>query len=303
VRRATTIAAVLGAAALPLATVAADEAHDRISATVRGHAVAAADELSIELTVSESAESAEEAERRYRETLSHVLAALGKGDPKLVSETKRRPKKRASDEDAPKPKRAPNPDDDDDEAPPPRKKPAKKKKADETDDGDEAPAKKPKKAEDKKAEDEAPEKKDDGKKDDAKKDETPIAFDVREGSVSIGVRTPDPNQARMRRMGVNQPGPKEEPQVRFSSTITIALKEISKFDSKVVRKQFAMLVDKAVLQGAELGFGSEGDSTPAVIKFSIKDPYNFQPTQLLQGEDVVMDVAVDVDLYVEFELK
>lgn len=174
------------AAALVLAAPAiAQEYRDRLSVTVRGHATAPADEVAIELTVSASADDAQDAEKHYRDKLNKVLTALGKGDGAAgdAGEGKKSKKKKkaaddddadapkkkgkaADDEDAPKKKGKKG---DDEEAP---KKDKKGKKASDDDD-EEAPPKKSdkKKAADDDDEEDAPKAKKGDKKDSADKGE------------------------------------------------------------------------------------------------------------------------------------
>jgi uncharacterized protein YggE len=378
------IVAALVLAAAPFAL--AEEPRDRISTTVRGRAVAPADEITIELVISDSAESAEEAQKKYEDKLDKVLETLKNHGKENPAEKKRKKK-----DEAPKPRVKKNAEDDDeDEEPParrPKKAPKKTPAADEDDDAP-VPAKKPKKDE-KKSDDKADEKKDDEKKPEEKKpeekkpeekkpeekkpeekkldekkpeDKKPepeLKFEVRESALTFGVRQAgDPNQVRMRRM-MNQPNQKDAPEIRFASSVSIVFKEVSKYDPKLVRRKFAELIDRAVNQNVEIGYGPDGDHTPASVRFGVAsadalkqkayedamrqareraadlarmagrelgrvltvrdntalpqgirknmqpyvNPYQYQQVANQSGEDVTMDVTIECDLYVEFELK
>jgi uncharacterized protein YggE len=283
------------------AVAAADEPKDRVSTTARGRASVPADEVSIELTVAASAEEAADAEKKYNAKLAQVLAALGKGDPKDLPTEARRRRRKAEEEAKPEKKKKPaaaSEDEDDDEETP--KRPARRKRAADPDDEDAPPKKddaKPGKKDDKKADAADDKKSDDKKVDDKKSDDkkvddkksddkkvddkksddkklgdSPIAFEVKEGAVTFGIRhVGDPNQIRMRRM-MNQPGQKEEPEIRFASTITITLKDIAKIDVKAIRHRFAEIVDTATQAGADLGVGADGEGVPAIVRFRVGKP-------------------------------
>ena len=371
---------------------------DRLSFNVRGKASQMADEVAIDLTVTGSAEEAGEAEKKYRNKLAAVLNALGKGDGKTPADDdapkKRRKKKdddgsdssptkkkkkaddTSDDDDAPKAKKKKKAaDDSDDDAP----KAKKKKPAIDDDDDDDAPKKKDAKKDDSKKEDPAKDeaKKDEGKKDEAKKDDAKaepkkdepkkedakaadeFPFELKEGGLTFGLKGGDPNVQMRRRMMGQQQG-KEEPEFRFSSTLTVLFKNASKADPKALRKRIADILDKVSDAGVDTAVSAEGDGTPPVVRFSCTDPeelkvkaytdamasarkrganlanladralgkvvavrdqtalpqsahrqqqpyynnYGYQvTTQLSLGEDWSTEVVMEVDLYVEFELK
>jgi uncharacterized protein YggE len=291
----------------------------------------------------------------------------------------------ADDDDAPKAKKKKKASDDaDDDAP----KPKKKKPAIDDDDDDDAPKKKDAKKDDSKKDDSAKDdsKKDDSKKDEAKKDDAKaepkkdeakkdeakkdeakkddakaeeFPFELKEGGLSFGIKGGDANQQRMRRM-MGQQQQKEEPEFRFSSTLTVLFKNVSKADPKALRKRIADILDKVSDAGVDTAVSPEGDGTPPVVRFSCTEPedlkvkaytdamaaarkrganlanladralgkvvavrdqtalpqsthrqqqpyynnYGYQVSAPLSlGEDWSTEVVMEVDLYVEFELK
>ncbi len=340
---------------------AAPQSKDRLSLTVRGKATAMADEVCIDLTISASAEESGEAEKKYRDKLARVLNALGKGDGKTPSDDeapKKRKKKPAADDEAPAVKKKKPAADDEEEAAP---KPKKKKPAADDEEEEDTPKKKP---EPKKEEPEP--KKEEPKKDDAKKDEKKpeeakaeeFPFEVKEGGLTFGVKGGDANQQMRRRM-MGQQAAKEEPEFRFSSTLSILFHKVSKSDPKALRKRIAEVLDKVSDAGVDTAVSAEGEGSPPIVRFSVSEPeelkvraytaamsaartrgsnlatladrnlgkvcavrdqtalpqtqhkqqynpyqynYGYQVTTQL-GEDWSTEVIMEVDLYVEFELR
>ena len=351
------------------------QSKDRLSLTVRGKATAMADEVCIDLTISASAEESGEAEKKYRDKLARVLNALGKGDGKTPVDDdapKKRKKKPAADDDAPAvKKKKPAADDEEEAAPKPKKKkpaadedeeapkPKKKKPAIDDEDDEDAPKKKPEpKKEDAEPKKEEP-KKEEGKKDEKKPEEAKaeeFPFEVKEGGLTFGVKGGDAN-AQMRRRMMGQQAAKEEPEFRFSSTLSILFHKVSKADPKALRKRIAEVLDKVSDAGVDTAVSAEGEGSPPVVRFSVGEPeelkvraytaamgaartrgqnlsnlaerslgkvcavrdqtalpqtqhkqaynpyqYGYQVTTQI-GEDWSTDVIMEVDLYVEFELR
>lgn len=263
----------------------------RISVDVRGHATRPADAIEVDVTVVATSESAKDAEKKYRERLQEVIAAL-KGEGGDKAPRRKKPEKATAKAKKAKPKA----DDDADEEEPAQKetpkvakKPAKKPKADDADeDEDDKPAKKPPTDGGDKTEKPKGEKTEtpkDGDKDDAAKTEGAgdadpagtIPIELREEGLSISPKTAgdDPEsmqQMVFRRMNGQQTETKE-PSFRVASRVIVKIKEIGKHDRTALRKRVAWLIDKAMAAGA-----TEDGGPPPRVRFIVEDGESLKRT-------------------------
>lgn len=237
----------------------------RLTVSARGQATATADSVEIEFTVVSRAEEAVDAEKRFRDRLSRVEAALKEGEAKGTP--KKKPAKPEDDEDAPhappkknvpapaKPKPAPAPDEDED-APKPVKK---KKKPVEDEDEDEAPAKPaPKKEEAPKAEGNRSEKKDDLAS-------VPVTLSQRQ--FTIGVKSSKADDSPMAKIMARQMGggnEKTESPMTVGCKLVATIANVKGLDRSLLARKVAQLIDVAIEAGAE---GAEGDAP--VVRFLV----------------------------------
>jgi uncharacterized protein YggE len=236
----------------------------KIGVTARGQTTAQADALEIEFTVTAHTEDATEAEKKFKDKLSRIMAALKDGDAKAGKKKSddddddgpKKKKPEAKKPTPPKKKKKTDDDDDDDDDPPAKKKDGDKKDSDKKD-GD-------KKDGDKKDSDKKDEKKDDAKKDDS----SVVPVEVTERNFSIGVKgTKDEDKlakAMAGRMGV-QPEKNDSP-MTYSTKVVATINSLKTLDRAAFQKRVAQLIDVGIDAGAE---GPDGEAP--VVRFIVKD--------------------------------
>lgn len=195
-----------GAGAAPVPT-------DRLTVRAHARATAPADDLELEIVVEAGSDDAQDAEKKHRQKLNRVLAAL-------TGKETEKPKK--SDED----------DDEDDSS-------AKKKRKKKSDD-DDAPAKKSK-DEDAKT----------GLPTPGAADADGMVFEVREGRSTVGVQ--GGNEQNQDDNGQQNGEKRTEGEIRVGTAVVVAFRNISKVAPRRLHKLVALVIDKATEKGADMG--------------------------------------------------
>jgi uncharacterized protein YggE len=270
---------VVVASILVAAAARADDAkpQDRVSVDVRGRAAQAADAIEVEVTVVATSELAKDAEKKYRERLEGVIAALKGEDAGRVTRRKKPEKPAKAKKAKPKPD-----DEEDDDADAMKKAPPAKKPKPDAQDSDEEDDKAPKPA--KKADAEKPntpdaekpkaadpEKADEGSKPDGDADPAmAIPVELREEGLSIAPKGPNDDPESMQQMVLRrmngQQGETKETTFRVASRVIAKIKDLSKYDRRALRKRVAWLIDKAMGAGA-----TEDGGPPPRVRFIVED--------------------------------
>jgi uncharacterized protein YggE len=209
-----------------------------IAVVVSGHATVPADVLEVEFNVAATSEDSREAQKKFREAVARVVAAL-QAPPEARSGESRRASKKKDDKSSKRPRRKSSDDDsdDDDDAPKEKKKPAAEKPA-------------PEKGE-------AP-------RDAAEKSAAPdaIPVEVSERDLALGSKpTKDDDEDEKPNKTTDATG------VRFGSKVVATIRNVAALPPEALSRRVAGLLDAAVDAGAD---GTDGVAPR--VRLRVQDP-------------------------------